>query len=346
MPKVSIIVPTYNVENYLVECMESIINQTLQDIEIICIDDGSTDSSGKILDEYAAKDSRIKIIHKENGGYGKAMNVGLDNATGEYIGIVEPDDYIELDMYEELYKEAQEKDIDFVKSNYFSYCSSDESKNKICEPFDKKKINKKFIKPINYIKSFGGGASIWSAIYKRSFLTEKNIRFLETPGASFQDTSFYIQVLLEAERAIYTREAYYHYRTDNENSSVKSNSKIFCICDEFEFLENKYKNASSKVKKIINTLKIDKYTWNYNRLNEEGQNEFLERYREDILPILKKREFIPFIHSKIINKTRKNLNIKQLTLKTIFSLRNSEDKEYKILTILGLNFKFRRKKYA
>ena len=111
MPKVSIVIPTYNVEQYLKECLDSVINQTLKDIEIICVDDGSTDNSGKILDEYAAKDSRIKVIHKENGGYGKAMNVGIDNATGEYIGIVEPDDYIEFDMYETLYINA--------KKNYF-----------------------------------------------------------------------------------------------------------------------------------------------------------------------------------------------------------------------------------
>ena len=99
MAKVSIIVPTYNVENYLVECLESIVNQTLKDIEIICIDDGSTDNSGKILDEYAQKDSRIKVIHKENAGYGKAMNLGLDNATGEYIGFVDSDDFVGEDTY-------------------------------------------------------------------------------------------------------------------------------------------------------------------------------------------------------------------------------------------------------
>ena len=115
MPKVSVIIPVYNVENYLRQCLDSVVNQTLSDIEIICVDDGSTDNSGKILDEYATKDSRIKVIHKENGGYGKAMNVGLDNAIGEYIGIVEPDDYIALDMYETLYNIAKEKDLDFSK---------------------------------------------------------------------------------------------------------------------------------------------------------------------------------------------------------------------------------------
>ena len=95
MPKVSVIIPVYNVEKYLRQCLDSVINQTLKDIEIICVDDGSTDNCPNILDEYAAKDARIKIIHKKNEGYGKAMNVGISHASGEYIGIVEPDDYID-----------------------------------------------------------------------------------------------------------------------------------------------------------------------------------------------------------------------------------------------------------
>jgi len=94
MPKVSLIVPTYNVEQYLVECMESITNQTLEDIEVICINDGSTDGSLSILQSYADKDKRIIIVDKENGGYGIGMNIGLEMATGEYIGIVEPDDFV------------------------------------------------------------------------------------------------------------------------------------------------------------------------------------------------------------------------------------------------------------
>ena len=103
MAKVSIIVPTYNVEQYLPECMESIVGQTLKDLEIICVNDGSTDSSLDILKKYAAADDRIIIIDKKNEGYGRAMNDGLDRATGEYVGIVEPDDYVDLHMYEDLY---------------------------------------------------------------------------------------------------------------------------------------------------------------------------------------------------------------------------------------------------
>ena len=107
MAKVSIIVPAYNVEPYLVECMESITNQTLSDIEIICINDGSTDGTLNILKEYAARDERIILVDKENGGYGIGMNIGMSKATGEYIGIVEPDDFVPVNMFGDLYKIAK-----------------------------------------------------------------------------------------------------------------------------------------------------------------------------------------------------------------------------------------------
>ena len=111
MPKVSVIVPTYNVSQYLDECMTSLINQTLEDMEFICVNDGSTDHSLEILQTYAAADQRVKIIDKPHGGYGKAMNVGLDNCTGEYIGILEPDDYVKTSMYGDLYELAEKYDL-------------------------------------------------------------------------------------------------------------------------------------------------------------------------------------------------------------------------------------------
>lgn len=114
MPKVSILMPACNVEKFLRECMDSVVNQTLEDIEIICIDDGSKDATGDILDEYAEKDSRIKVIHKPNSGYGHSMNVGIDNATGEYIGIVETDDFADLNMFEELYAVAKRCNADEI----------------------------------------------------------------------------------------------------------------------------------------------------------------------------------------------------------------------------------------
>ena len=112
MPKISVIVPVYNVEKYLRKCIESILNQTFREFELILVDDGSTDSSGKICDEYALKDSRIKVIHKENGGASSARNAGLDVAKGEYIGFVDSDDWIEMDMYGELYRLIKENNTD------------------------------------------------------------------------------------------------------------------------------------------------------------------------------------------------------------------------------------------
>ena len=117
MPKVSAIIPVYNVEKYLRECLDSVINQTLKDIEIICVDDGSTDNSGKIIDEYATKDKRIVVIHKANGGYGHSCNKGLDKVRGEYTAILEPDDFVDEHMYEDLYNYAKQYDVDIVKAN-------------------------------------------------------------------------------------------------------------------------------------------------------------------------------------------------------------------------------------
>ena len=129
MIKVSIVVPVYNVEKYLRQCMDSIVNQTLKEIEIICVDDGSTDSSGDILDEYASRDNRVRVIHKENKGYGHSMNMGFHAANGKYIGIVESDDYAEPEMFEVLYEEAEKKQLDVIKSSFYFYYSIPEEKN-------------------------------------------------------------------------------------------------------------------------------------------------------------------------------------------------------------------------
>ena len=117
MPKISIIVPVYNVEQYLAECIESIRNQSLTDIEIILVDDGSPDNSGAICDDYARKDDRIRVIHKKNGGLSSARNAGLEVAIGEYIGFVDSDDWVDGEMYEVLYKNAVENQAEIAACN-------------------------------------------------------------------------------------------------------------------------------------------------------------------------------------------------------------------------------------
>ena len=235
MPKVSIIIPVYNVEKYLSKCLESVLVQTLEDIEIICVNDGSTDGSGEILDQYVAQDRRVKVLHQVNAGYGAAMNTGLEAASGKYIGIVESDDIIMPGMYETLYASAVQDDLDLVKSDaiywiegaeYFRRVHSqwlDEFYDRVLGDDDRNLFFDFFM-------------NIWTGIYKRQFLLDHNIRFHESPGASYQDNGFWMQTLLYCKSAKWLSQAFYWYRQDNPEASVKSKSKMMAMAEEYEFL--------------------------------------------------------------------------------------------------------------
>ena len=219
MAKISVIVPIYGVEKYLKEAVDSILNQTFTDLEIILLDDGSKDNCPQIIDEYAKKDSRIVVVHKKNSGYGATMNVGLKRATGEYIAILEPDDFIEPNMYEELYKIAKNYDSDIVKS-----CFYDNLQTKQCSRILKTKWDayipedKSFtIKEYPYFLYYH--PSVWSCIYKREFLNKNGIEFVEAPGAGWTDNPFQVQTMCLAERINYTSNAYYYWRRLNINES-------------------------------------------------------------------------------------------------------------------------------
>ena len=261
LPKISILVPVYNVEKYLAECMNSIIGQTLKDLEIICIDDGSADASPKILDEFAAKDCRIKVIHKENSGYGKSMNLGLKTAMGKYIGIVESDDFIDADMFETLYLIAEEHKTDIVRSDHNIYINGkDEYYNAIGSYFYNKVISAYSVPTV-----FEKNPAIWSNLYNRRFLLDNNIRFTETPGASFQDIAFHLKNFMCAERVFFVPKAFYHYRRDNENASVKSTGKLFCVCGEYDEAErfmNEHPGFAERYGLLMPFLRSCHYTWN------------------------------------------------------------------------------------
>ena len=179
MSKISVIVPVYNVEKFIRRCLDSIINQTMKDLEIILVDDGSTDNSGVICDEYAKLDNRITVIHKENGGVSSARNRGLDVATGEWIAFVDSDDYIEEDMYEVLYKTATEKNVD-ICACFFKYLTVE---NKILfnptqEQLDMNgKYNSKEFLELIYKDEYMNGicVSSWNKIYKKNVF--RNLRF-------------------------------------------------------------------------------------------------------------------------------------------------------------------------
>ena len=219
-PKVSVIMPSLNVGDYIRECIESVVNQTLKEIEIICIDAGSTDGTLEILREYAEKDPRIRLEHSEQRSYGHQMNMGLTLASGEYIGIVETDDYIAPDMFEKLYAAAAgHKKPDVVKSPYYRLNPPGD----VRPPLEVRRVDQASdgeVFPLSeHYGLIGEHPSIWSCIYKKSFLDGRNIRFQELPGGAWVDNLFFYRTLCEAERICWVNEPFYYYRRNNPNSS-------------------------------------------------------------------------------------------------------------------------------
>lgn len=292
MPNVSVIIPVYNVEKYLTKCLESVVNQTLKDIEIICINDGSTDNSLSILEEYAQKDARIKIINKQNSGYGASMNMGLNAANSEYIGIVESDDFIEPDMFEKLYLKAKENDLDLVRCCYFEYKTTDNSNTVIENGWVPKN---KIYCPLEEQAPFWQAPAIWCNLFKKEMIEKNHIRFLETPGASYQDTSFAFKLYASAKRFMMIEDALLHYRVDNINSSVNSTLKAFFVNKEYaEIIDFSLRQKIyPSVKKLIPKIKKGCYLWNLNRLDIKLKPLFLLVWGyESVLNL-----FLPLIYS-------------------------------------------------
>lgn len=286
--KVSVLVPIYNVEDFLSECLDSLVNQTLKDIEIVCINDGSKDKSLNIIKEYAKNDKRIVIIDKKNTGYGDSMNQGLDKATGEYVGIVEPDDFIDRDAFEKMYKLAKRHNLDVVKSNFYEYFTKkkrDVAKSNMFLPEEENVV----LNPREHRHVFYEQPSIWSAIYNLDFLNKNDIRFLPSPGASYQDAGFNFKVWASASRVMMLNRAFLHYRQDNPNSSVKSDGKVYAVKDEYDEVERWLKNRGiyNEYGAILAGMRFSSYIWNMRRLTRETAKEFSKTIKEDFARLKK-----------------------------------------------------------
>lgn len=284
--KVSVIVPVYNVEKYLTECMESIVGQTLRELEIICVNDGSTDGSLEILNSYAKKDDRVVVIDKPNGGYGHAMNTGLDRATGEYVGIVEPDDYIKLEMFEDLYTIAKEKDLDVIKADFhrFVHDEKGELQLKYYHLSKDAEAYNKVVNPYDHPEVFRYVLNTWSGIYKRAFLEEYHIRHNETPGASFQDNGFWFQTFAQAQRMYFVDKPYYMNRRDNPNSSVHSKEKVYCMNEEYAFIHafmEAHPQILERFKYEYSLKRCINYMFSFRRVGEEFKLEYARRFAEE-----------------------------------------------------------------
>lgn len=219
MKKVSVIVPVYNTDKYLRDCIDSLVWQTMDEIEIILINDGSTDNSLSILKEYEEHfPDKILVIDKENGGQASARNIGIKRASGEYIGFVDSDDYVEEEMFEHLYNVAVDSNADFVECDYKYLKVDAEGKSKVISKYgrirpysDKKDM---FIDPL---------VSPWNKLYRANILKENGLAFPE--GYIYEDTSFFIKAIPYIENTAYVNQEYvYHFM--RENSTMTSNREI------------------------------------------------------------------------------------------------------------------------
>lgn len=237
MPLITVIMPSLNVKKYIRSCMDSVLGQTLQDMEIIAVDAGSTDGTLEILEEYAARDGRLRVICSDRRSYGYQVNLGLENAKGDYIGIVETDDLIRPAMYETLYHMAVQNDLEYIKGGFSQFIEL-ENGLRWHQPggnciFDKA-LRGKILSPKSMPELATQDYYLWAGIYDRIFL--KDIRLSETPGAAFQDIGFIYQVLSTADRAMYLSEELYDYRQTGGNSSFHRDGFKYLV-DEYRLLE-------------------------------------------------------------------------------------------------------------
>lgn len=221
-PLISVLMPSLNVGEFIKDCIESVINQTLKNIEIICIDSGSTDGTLEILKEYEQKDSRIKLIHSSKKSYGHQMNLGLQEAKGDYIGIVETDDYIKYDMFESLYNLTENGTVDIAKANFWHVDTTNFEKYTFLADGTKKNLPNNKFTIYDDANILNGHPSIWAGIYRRSFLIKNNIYFMEAPGGGWVDNPFLFETFCAAESIKYKDEPYYCYRETNPNSSTNN----------------------------------------------------------------------------------------------------------------------------
>lgn len=330
MPKVSIIVPVYNVDKYLSKCLDSLINQTLKDIEIICINDGSTDNSLDILKSYGAKDSRIKIIDKPNEGPSITRNLGINSATGEYIGFVDSDDWIDLDFYEKLYSAITSHDVDIACA---TIVRKRENSSKYRVFFNEEKIHETLedkLKAINYPKC----SYVWNKLYKADKI--KNIPFKK--GIYFEDVYWTLDVIKRTNKIITVPNTNYFYRVNLDSivKRVKDPKQQLDYYNSQKYLINFYEENGIKLdKKYQNITKEIKYLWNIPILKIKERKTIQTFLLFSLLPIWKKDDSKKGLIDIKILDNHYFINLFGITIR--IKSKAKHHPQYRDLTEYGLN---------
>lgn len=282
-PLVSIVIPSLNSAAYYRECIESACQQDLDAIEIICVDAGSTDGTRGIIAEYADVDARVRLIESDMRSYGHQMNLGMDDALGTYLMILESDDIIPSHACSAYYRIAHENDLDFVKSHHCTFYGDPSNRT-----FKTSYITR-------YSSYFTGlydpssdptlllmGMLTQPGIYGLSFLRKEGIRWHETPGASFQDNGFWFQTFALGKRVMFLDEALYMLRRDNPNSSVASGGKVYDECEEFVFIRNfLIERGLKEFLPMCAFRRYGNYMFTVKRISDWFRPDFFARFAED-----------------------------------------------------------------
>mgnify|MGYP002854390352 CR=1 FL=1 len=285
--KITVVIPSLNVAPYIRQCMDSVLDQTLDNIEVFVVDANSTDGTHEILAEYAAKDSRVMLFDDIKKSTGYAKNVGIEQGHGKYYAVVEADDYIEPTMFEDMVKIAEETGAEIVKGNYNNFiCENNVQRNfyGTISPFPED--YNKITNPKKDNHSFIWGMFEWLGIYRMDFLREHKIRHNETKGAAYQDTGFWFLTFAYANKIYLTDKAYYNYRRDNPFSSMKNTGNVFGICNEYEYIAgclDEDKETTERTKPAWYRGFFYDNCIACNRLNDEGRVQLAGRMHEVML---------------------------------------------------------------
>ncbi|MFZ7942505.1 glycosyltransferase [Neobacillus sp. 19] len=232
MTKISVIVPMYKVEKHIKKCIENLKNQSLKDIEIIIVDDGSPDNCGKIADDYAETDKRIRVIHKENGGVSSARNAGIKVARGEYIGFVDPDDWIEPVMFEEMYKTAKDNNSDLCRcKGYYQINGNFKIAEDIIDNFhDRDVFESQYISRLFSTKSFSIQdripSAVWLCIFSRKLILEHNLLFSHDLTIG-EDTLFNMEATFHCNKLSICEGKFYHYLINDVSATKAYSNNLF-----------------------------------------------------------------------------------------------------------------------
>lgn len=245
MPEITVVMPTLNVKRYIKQCVESVLVQTFRDIEVLIIDAGSDDGTQEIIRDFEKKDERVRVVCSGKKSYGYQVNMGISEAKGRYLAIVETDDYIDRDMFQELYLKAEEYKLDFVKADNYNFIQmncrdtwkmhfhsvASELYNLVIDPMEHREIHMSDI-------------FIWKGLYNIGFLRKYHIRLNESAGAAFQDAGFLFQTIGYAKRVMYLDKIFYYYRQDNSSSSIYNRYGFRYLVNEYKFIYDKLSHQS------------------------------------------------------------------------------------------------------